>query len=104
MAIDKIANPAQVANLYSSTQKAAEGGGMDIAGGPSFGELLRAGLGNAIDTIKGADRASAAAVMGKADMNDVVQSITKAELTLQTIVAVRDRLIGAYQDILRMPI
>lgn len=104
MAIDKIANPAQVANLYSSTQKAAEGGGLDIAGGPSFGDILRAGVKNVVGTIRGGEQASAAAVAGKADMNDVVQAITKAELTLQTIVAVRDRLIGAYQDILRMPI
>lgn len=101
--VDKIANPALVANAYSSTQKA--GAGLDLAPGtPSFGDMLKAGVQNTIDTIKIGEATSAAAISGKADLNDVVQAITKAELTLQTVVAIRDRLITAYQDILRMPI
>jgi len=47
---------------------------------------------------------SAQAVTGEADLTDVVAAITSAELTLQTVVAVRDRLISAYQEIMRMPI
>ena len=101
--IDKIANPAQVANAYASGLKTAIGGG-DDAGGVNFGDLLKAGLGNAIDTMKSGEKMSAAAVAGKADLNDVVQAVSKAEMTLQTVVAIRDRLVGAYQDILRMPI
>lgn len=105
MAIDKIANPLQAANLYANTAKVAAGGGMDSAStGASFGDILRAGIQNSIDSIKGGEKASAAAITGKADMNDVVQAITKAELTLQTVVAVRDRMVSAYQEILRMPI
>ncbi len=100
--VDKITNPALVANAYGTTQRTTlkdiPGGGID------FGELIKSGLNNAINTIKAADPAGAAAVAGKADLNDVVQAITKSELTLQTIVAIRDRLIGAYQEILRMPI
>jgi flagellar hook-basal body complex protein FliE len=34
----------------------------------------------------------------------VVAAVHAAEITLQTVVAVRDRMISAYQDILRMPI
>ena len=47
---------------------------------------------------------SAMAVTGEADITDVVQAVTSAELTLQTVVAVRDRMISAYQEIMRMPI
>ncbi len=102
--VDKIANPALVANAYSNTQKSGTAG-LDLpAGTPSFGDMLRAGVQNTIDTIKIGEATSAAAISGKADLNDVVQAITKAELTLQTVVAIRDRLITAYQDILRMPI
>jgi len=34
----------------------------------------------------------------------VVTAVTNAEVTLQTVVAVRDKVISAYQDILRMPV
>lgn len=101
MAIDKI-NPAQVANMYSSTQKVGEGPG--VAGGVNFADLIKSGIQDAVSTIKGGEAASAAAVAGKADLASVVQSITKAELTLQTVVAIRDRLVSSYQDIMRMPI
>ncbi len=106
MAIDPTISPLQAANAYTSVQKAAEGADPSAAaaGGASFSDLIKEGIKSAVDTIKGADRASVSAMTGKADLNDVVQSVTKAELTLQTIVAVRDRLITAYQEILRMPI
>lgn len=73
-------------------------------GGVSFGSLLKAGVDNVIDTQKKSEEVSAAAVAGKADVTDVVQAVTEAELTLQTMVAVRDRVISSYQDIMRMPI
>jgi flagellar hook-basal body complex protein FliE len=47
---------------------------------------------------------SAKAVTGEADIVDVVQAVGNAEITLQTVVAVRDRVISAYQEIMRMPI
>ena len=43
------------------------------------------------------------AAVGKADLNDVVQAVTNAEVTLQTVTAVRDKVLNAYQEILRMP-
>lgn len=100
--IDKITNPALAANAYLSTQKATSND--TAAGGLNFGDLIKSGLNSAIGTVKAGESAGAAAIAGKADLNDVVQAITKSELTLQTIVAIRDRLIGAYQEILRMPI
>jgi flagellar hook-basal body complex protein FliE len=103
MALDKISNPALVANLYSSTQKAADAssGGESAV---SFGDLMKAGVKEAVGSLKAGEAASAAAVTGKADLSQVVQAITKAEMTLQTVVAVRDRMMSAYQEILRMPI
>ena len=59
---------------------------------------------NSIDSGKKAEALSEKAVVGKADLMDVVQAVSNAELTLQTVVAVRDRVVNAYQEILRMPI
>ena len=47
---------------------------------------------------------TAQAVLGNASLTEIVESVTAAELTLQTVVAVRDKMLQAYQDIMRMPI
>ena len=41
---------------------------------------------------------------GQGSVTDVVLAVGRAELTLQTAVAVRDRVVAAYQDVMRMPI
>lgn len=109
-----VINPNMVANAYGSTQKI--GGASDLVkdvigkadssaeGGVSFSDLLKSNVKDSIDTIKAGEKMSSQAVTGKAELTDVVQAITSAELTLQTVVAVRDRMISAYQEIMRMPI
>ena len=44
------------------------------------------------------------ALTGQASLQDVVEAVTEAELSLQKMTAVRDRVISAYQEIMRMPI
>ena len=41
---------------------------------------------------------------GQADIVDVVNAVNSAELTLDTVVAVRDKVISAYQSIMQMPV
>jgi flagellar hook-basal body complex protein FliE len=72
--------------------------------GPGFSEVLQELAKNAVETTKGAEKASLQAVEGKADLQQVVNAVTAAELTVQTVTAVRDRVISAYQEVLRMPI
>ena len=69
-----------------------------------FGALLRAGLEQAVETQYNSEKVSAQAVMGKASMTDVVQAVGDAEMTLQTVIAVRDKIIDAYQRIMQMPV
>jgi len=69
-----------------------------------FGAMLGEALQNTINASKQAEGISAQAVAGKADVTDVVTAVTNAEVALDTVVAVRDRVISAYQEILRMPI
>ncbi len=70
----------------------------------SFSDLLQSTVQNSVETLRAGEQKSAEAVTGEANLTDVVQSITAAELTLQTVVSVRDRMVSAYQEILRMPI
>lgn len=101
MAIDKL-NPAAAAGAYSNIQK----GGSGVSGGDgvNFGDLIRKAASDSIETMHGGEKMSAQAVIGKANLTDVVEAVTNAELTLQTVIALRDRMLGAYQEIMRMPI
>lgn len=99
-----VVNPSVAASLYAKTSSAAQGKGVGADDGISFSDFLKQKVSDSIDTIRSGEKASAAAVTGQADLTEVVQAVTSAELTLQTVVAVRDRLISAYQEIMRMPI
>ena len=70
----------------------------------SFGDVLKNTAINTIQTLRAGEAASARAVSGDASLPEVVQAITASEVTLQTVMAVRDRLVGAYQEIMRMPV
>jgi len=72
------------------------------AGG--FGQMLTEALQNTVDASRTSETVAAKAVAGKADVTDVVAAVTNAEMALDTVMAVRDRVISAYQEILRMPI
>ena len=50
------------------------------------------------------DIAAAGAMTGKTDTHELVQSIAQAEIALETAVAIRDKVVEAYQEILRMPV
>ncbi|MFA5119698.1 flagellar hook-basal body complex protein FliE [Zavarzinia sp.] len=79
---------------------AAQGG----AQGESFGAVLGRTLEDAVQTSARADQTSLAAATGKANVTDVVTALTNAEVTLQAVVAVRDKVVSAYQEIMRMAI
>jgi flagellar hook-basal body complex protein FliE len=71
---------------------------------PSFGQLAQQAATHSIESLRAGERASLQAAAGKADLTQVVTAVSNAEVTLQAAVAVRDRVIQAYLDVLRMPI
>ncbi len=75
-----------------------------VAGGKDFLALVKDAAQEAIQTGQKAEAMSVAGVAGKADLMDVVRAVGNAEVTLQTVVAVRDKMVNAYQELLRMPI
>ena len=101
---DPIANAAAAA--YSNASRIAGAGlaSRDGAQDGGFGDLLRKAAETAVDTLKQGEQASLQGVMGKADIAQVAAAVANADATLQTIVAVRDRVIAAYQDIIKMTI
>jgi len=87
---------ADVANNIGATAPA------DTSGG--FGGALARALEGAVQSGKVAEQQSMNAIAGTGNLTDVVSAVSKAELALQTTVAIRDRVVQAYQDIMRMPI
>jgi flagellar hook-basal body complex protein FliE len=74
------------------------------AGTGSFSDVLESAVKDAVGTIKNGEAMSAKEATGKADIVSVVNAVNSAELTLDTVVAVRDKVIQAYQSIMNMPI
>lgn len=103
--MDKIIDPNIAARAYTNSTnistKAVPGAKDE---GVSFSDFLRDQTRESIGTMRTSEKMSAMAVTGEADLVDVVQAVTNAEITLNTVVAVRDRMISAYQEILRMPV
>jgi len=75
-----------------------------LPAGADFASMLKDGVHSAIEAGRQGEQMSEKALAGKADVREVVAAVNNAELTLQTVVAVRDKVIGAYNDILKMPI
>ena len=99
--------PLAAAKAYASTQGAASvggGGAAGAVGGSSFADLLKGAIENTMQSTKAAETQMAAQVQGKAELIDVVTSVAAAEASLETVMAVRDQVIAAYQEIMRMPI
>jgi len=106
-----MATPTIAANAYAALAK-MRGEAADIAGGPGktqgsspdFGSILK----DVIDAVSAAaqnsDAQAQAVAAGKANMVDVVTAVAETETAFQTLVSVRDKVIAAYEDVLKMPI
>lgn len=91
-------------SAYSAAAGRSVKGGMSPReDGGSFGDVLEKATRDAIGTMHKSEQMSALGALGKADITDVVQAVNNAETTLQTVTALRDKVVTAYQEILRMP-
>ena len=97
---DPIASLRPAAAGFAPTAAPAAGGEPPTT---SFGAMLEQMLNDAIDAGHKSEAQALQATAGGANLQDVVEAVNAAEITLQTVVAVRDRSISAYQEIMRMP-
>jgi flagellar hook-basal body complex protein FliE len=104
-----ITSPSLAAAAYQGAARVARSGpagGTDESapGNADFGSILAQAAQNTMQSLKAGEQASLRALAGKADVGQVVQAVSAAEVTLQATIAVRDRVVQAYQEIIRMPI
>lgn len=98
-----VVNVGEVLKSYRNTLKTLDEGA-DAgapAGGGQFGDILENMLGNTADSLHQSEKISLAAVQGKASINEVITAVSSAETALQTVVTIRDRVIAAYQELMR---
>ncbi len=81
--------------------KGSEPGANSASG---FSSLVNGLIGDTVDATAKSETAGISAVSGTGDLVDVVTSVANAEIVVETVVAVRDRVIQAYNDIIRMPL
>lgn len=97
-----------IINVINAYNDAARGrtGGVEPKAGPSseFADLVKGAIEEAKNIGEKSERLSIAGITDSADITQVVTAVAEAEVTLQTVVAIRDKVLEAYKDIIRMPI
>ena len=81
----------------------ANGAVRDV-GGQNFGSLLKDAMGQVNQAARLGDAQAQSMVTGKANVVDVVTAVAESEVAVDALVAVRDRVIASYEEIMRMPI
>jgi flagellar hook-basal body complex protein FliE len=102
-------SPSAAANAYASLARMADpsaglGKAAGDTGGASFGALLKDALGAVTEAGRKSDAQQQAMAAGKANIVDVVTAVSETEVAIEALVSVRDRMIQAYEEIMRMPI
>lgn len=76
----------------------------EAAQGPDFSQMLENAAADAVHTVRHGDTVASAGLAGHAGMQQVVEATMAMESTVRVSVALRDKLVEAYQEIMRMPI
>ena len=106
-----MSTPAVAANAYASLARLTDptaglgkvaGGGGDAAGG--FGDMLKTALNAVSEAGRVSDAQSQSLAAGKSNIVDVVTAVAETEVAVSALVSVRDKVIHAYEEIMRMPI
>ena len=96
-------SPSQAASAYRRVEQGASSS-EDGAATADFGAVLGQALQGAVTAGRAAESQAMSAIAGGGDLTSAITALSKADLALQTTVAVRDRVVQAYQDIMKMPI
>lgn len=95
-------------NAYNDAAKGKSFGGSegaqsnDVKQG-EFADLVRSAIDEAVKIGERSEHLTIQGINDRADVSQVVSAVAEAEVTLQTVVTVRDKVIEAYKEIIRMP-
>jgi flagellar hook-basal body complex protein FliE len=95
---------AAYAQTAQRLREAAGGTGGAETAASSFGAMLGSEVNSAVQGLRNGEKQSIDGLLGRTGLQGVVEAVSAAEIGLQKVTAVRDRVIAAYQEIMRMPI
>lgn len=104
MSVDTIRAAQAYAQIAKIAESAPRAEGAQEIHKPNFADMVKSAVETAEASLKAGDAAAASVASGDASLVDVVTAVSAAEVSLETAIAVRNRIIEAYQEILRMPI
>jgi len=106
MAISPLGAASAYANVAALANRPAAGaqGGDAAKGGGDFAEMVRDAVASVVDQGNRAEAAQSNLLAGGGDVIDVVTAVSEAEVAMQTMVSIRDRVVAAYEEIMRMPV
>jgi len=105
-----MASPITAANAYAKLARLADPSanlgkaGSADSGGPNFGAMVKDAIGSVVEAGKKSDGLAQGMAAGKANIVDVVTAVSETEVAIEAMVSVRDKVIQAYEEIMRMPI
>jgi flagellar hook-basal body complex protein FliE len=103
-----VTTPSFATTAYRAAQGLANQAGLaqsGKAGGlPDFSAMVKDAVSDVVQQGRASEQKSLSMASGKTDVVDVVTAVAETEMALETLVSVRDRVITAYEEIMRMPI
>jgi flagellar hook-basal body complex protein FliE len=99
-----MAIPILAANSYAAAQKLIEAGSISAPSSGAFSDLVKQSIAAFEGHAKHADLQISNAISGNVDYVSAVTAVAETETAVETLVAVRDKVIAAYDDIMRMTV
>ncbi len=105
MAIDPLSSLSTFSSLPTSQLKKASASNVTAsAGATDFASVLSDLAKQTASTLKASEDTAMKGIQGQAPVQDVVQSVMRAQTSLQAALALRDKTVSAYQDLIKMAI
>jgi len=104
MAIDPVSSLSGFTPTASIQARKPHSPGVAPSGSADFASVLTDLAKQTAAAVKGSEDTAMKGIQGQAPIQEVVQSVMRAQTSLQTALALRDKAISAYQDLIRMPI
>jgi flagellar hook-basal body complex protein FliE len=109
-----MASPLTAASTYANIARLAADSGRSPGAGlastgdgqstTSFSSVLKQAIDHVHEVGRKSDAEVREAANGKSNMVNVVTAVTETEVAIDAVVAVRDKVIAAYDEIMKMPI
>ncbi len=102
-------SPSQnITNVLNAYEDAARGrkpstGPSETVSGGDFASLVKDAISEAKKIGERSEQLTIAGITDSADISQVITAVAEAEVAIQTVVSIRDKIIEAYKDIIRMP-